>query len=685
MGCGVAIVKRFGAVVATFLSLAATDALAGASPWVGDSNAGVRLISAVDAVGDGSRLDLGLEFRFAPGWHGYWRSPGEAGLPPTLVWDASRNIEATFLSYPAPERANLLGIETFAYKKAVVLPLTATILEAGQPVSAAVTVDYLACAEICVPYQAELRLDLPVGTAGPSKEAARLAEFARRVPGPLEAFGLGLQSVTVGQDGGVETLEVRIAGPALNSPDLILEAPNSIGATVPVVRRDGSDTILTMALKGGTAADLKDQPVTLTLIDGDTLAEVTAVATLGLVGTPPDWWSLIGIALLGGLILNLMPCVLPVLSLKLLSVVGAAQEGTGAVRRGFLATSAGILVSFLALALAVIGLKAAGLSVGWGIQFQQPLFLAGMAALVTLFAASLFGWVEILLPARLNAVGEVRAKHPLVDQFLTGVVATLLATPCSAPFVGTAVGFAMAGSAGETLAMFAALAIGFAAPYLLVAAVPALARLIPRPGRWMLVLRTILGVGLVGTAHWLVSVLAATAGLSAALTVGIALLLAAVALKVRATHRRPATIGAILAFLIAILAPLALPSAPQIAKTDQYWQPWSAAVVAPLFAEGRVVLVDVTADWCLTCKVNKAAVLDRGAVAQKLAAGEITGLKADWTRPDPAIAAFLSQHGRYGIPFNIVYGPAAPNGLILPELLTEGAVIDALSRAAKPR
>jgi len=273
----------------------------------------------------------------------------------------------------------------------------------------------------------------------------------------------------------------------------------------------------------------------------------------------------------------------------------------------------------------------------------------------------------------------------LADQFLTGVVATLLATPCSAPFVGTAVGFAMAGSAGETLAMFAALAVGFAAPYLLVAAVPALARLIPRPGRWMLILRTILGIGLVGTALWLLSVLAATAGFPAALAVAIALLLAAIALKVRATHRRPATIGAVLAFLIAVLAPLALPSAPQIAKTDQYWQPWSAAVVAPLVAEGRVVLVDVTADWCLTCKVNKAAVLDRGDVAAKLTSGEIIGLKADWTRPDPAIAAFLSQHGRYGIPFNIVYGPAAPNGLILPELLTEGAVIDALSRAAKPR
>jgi suppressor for copper-sensitivity B len=685
MGCGVAIVKRFGAVVATFLSLATTDALAGASPWVGDTNAAVRLISATDAVGDGSRLDLGLEFRFAPGWHGYWRSPGEAGLPPTLVWDASRNIEATFLSYPAPERANLLGIETFAYKKAVVLPVTATILEAGQPVRAAVTVDYLACAEICVPYQAELRLDLPVGPAGPAKEAARLAEFARLVPGPLEAFGRGLQSVTVGQDGGVETLEVRIAGPALNSPDLILEAPNNIGATVPTVRRDGNDTILTMALKGGSAADLKDQPITLTLIDGDTLAEISAVASLGAVGTPPDWWRLIGIALLGGLILNLMPCVLPVLSLKLLSVVGAAQDGAGAVRRGFLATSAGILVSFLALALAVIGLKAAGLSVGWGIQFQQPLFLAGMAALVTLFAASLFGWVEILLPARLNAVGEVRAKHPLADQFLTGVVATLLATPCSAPFVGTAVGFAMAGTAGETLAMFAALAIGFAAPYLLVAAIPALARLIPRPGRWMLVLRTILGIGLIGTALWLVSVLAATAGVSAALAVGIALLLAAMALKLRVSHRRPATIGAGIAFLIALLAPLAVPSAPRIAKTDQFWQVWSTAAVAPLVTEGRVVLVDVTADWCLTCKVNKAAVLDRGDVAAKLTSGEITGLKADWTRPDPAIAAFLSQHGRYGIPFNIVYGPAAPNGLILPELLTEGVVIDALSRAAIPR
>ncbi|MFD2262010.1 protein-disulfide reductase DsbD family protein [Lacibacterium aquatile] len=676
---GVAIVKRLRAILVTFMSLVTLPVFAASSPWVGDNNAAVRLISAVDAVGSAGRIDLGLEFRFAPGWHGYWRSPGEAGLPPTADWSASRNLTSAFLAFPAPERASLLGIETFAYSKAVVMPVTATLETPGVAVEAVVTVDYLACAEICVPYQAELRLALSDGVVGPSKEAARLGEFTRLVPGPLEAYGLGLQSVVVGRDGGVDKLEVRIAGGRLSNPDLILEAPSNIGGTVPVMRRDGEDTVLTLALKGGTAADLVGKPITLTLIDGETLAEISALPVEGPVGSPPDWTGLIAIALLGGLILNLMPCVLPVLSLKLLSVVGAASEGAGAVRRGFLATSAGILVSFLALAGAVIGLKAAGLSVGWGIQFQQPVFLAGMAALVTLFTASLFGWVEILLPARLAGLGGARAKNPLLDQFLTGVVATLLATPCSAPFVGTAVGFAMAGSSGETLTIFTALAVGFAAPYLLVAAVPALARLMPRPGRWMLTLRVILGFGLLGTAVWLVSVLFATAGGPAALAVAGALVVAGFALKFR-LH-----LAAVLALVFAFLGPLALPPVAVTTRPDALWQPWSAAAVAPLVAEGRVVLVDVTADWCLTCKVNKAAVLDRGAVAAKLASGEILGLKADWTRPDPAISAFLAQHGRYGIPFNIVYGPGAPGGITLPELLTEGAVIDALSRAAAPR
>jgi suppressor for copper-sensitivity B len=380
-----------------------------------------------------------------------------------------------------------------------------------------------------------------------------------------------------------------------------------------------------------------------------------------------------------------------VLSLKLLNAVGHGGAERRIVRGNFLASAAGIVVSFLVLAAALVGLKASGHAVGWGIQFQSPAFLIFMGLLLALFAANLWGWFEIALPYALSSAvanAPTGAREDRWGAFFTGALATLLATPCSAPFLGTAVGFALASGPVEIFAVFAALGIGLALPYLAVAGLPSLAQRMPRPGLWMVTLRRLLGLALLGTALWLLTVLTAQIGVRGAAALG-ALLVVLLAflwiVREAGDRRRLVRVGGVA--VLAVLA-FALPSrfvATDAAHATPGWQAWDRAAVDRLVADGKVVLVDVTADWCITCQVNKSLVLTRGEVGARLAGGgnaPVIAMRADWTKPDPRISEYLASFGRYGIPFNVVYGPAAPSGIPLPELLTSDQVLAAFDRAA---
>ncbi len=401
-----------------------------------------------------------------------------------------------------------------------------------------------------------------------------------------------------------------------------------------------------------------------------------------------------------------MPCVLPVLSLKLLSLVSKSGAERRTVRTGFLVASAGILASFMVLAAGAIGLKLAGHSIGWGIQFQQPVFLSFMVALLILFTCNMLGLFEFRLPGfvgeRAAAAGGVQGH---LGDFLTGAFATLLATPCSAPFLGTAVGFALGRGPGEIAAVFAALGLGMALPYLAVATFPRCVTLLPKPGPWMAWVKRVLALALLGTALWLLTVLQVTIGTEGAVAVGLMAGLAGIVLGAKKVQgARLARFAWPLSAMLAVLTvtyPLLMEVGPAGAgsRTGEAsgtggaksadgpanrkigWQAFDKAAIDDHVAAGRAVFVDVTADWCVTCQWNKQTVLLRGDVARWLARPEVVAMKADWTRPDPAIADYLAQHGRYGIPFNIVYGPEAPQGVPLPELLTAEAVHDAVREA----
>jgi suppressor for copper-sensitivity B len=662
----------------------------GASDWFVTDQGRVRLVAAATRTGETASRELGLEFHLAPHWKIYWRSPGDAGYPPRLDWAGSTNLAGAQMAWPAPQRFSVLGLETVGYTDAVVFPIAARLAEPARASHLELALSYLTCSEICIPYDAVLTLDLPAGDAAAdgANYAALIARYAARVPGDGRESGLALGAATV-IPGRSPMLELRVkSATPLGAPDAFVEGPAGVAFGAP--RLAGGDTPGESVLRLPVFADqpavdrLIGESLTVTLVDGERTLEAVASPAAG----PPaaDLGLLLRIlplALLGGFILNFMPCVLPVLSIKLLGIVEQGGRSRAAVRRGFLASAAGVIVSFLALASAMVGLKAGGIAVGWGVQFQQPLFLVFMVALLTVFACNLWGLVEVPLPSWLADLGARGDEKSLVGNFAVGALATLLATPCSAPFLGTAIGFALAAGPLEIFAIFLALGVGLAAPYLAVALAPRLALGLPRPGRWMVVLRRLLGVALAATAAWLVSVLVTQIGGVAALAVAGLMVAAAAALWwLRAPALRRVVPAVLL--LAAFVVPVTAAAPPAESAADGFWRAFNRGEIDGLVRGGSIVFVDVTADWCLTCKVNKELVIDTPSMRRRLEAPGIVAMRADWTRPSDAISAYLRSFGRYGIPFNAVYGPGAPRGIALSEILSTDQVLAALGTAAGP-
>jgi suppressor for copper-sensitivity B len=668
---------------------AAPDPLA--SDWGSTPQGAARLIAQPEADGT---VRLGLQFRLIEGWKIYWRDPGSAGLPPEIDWTGSRNLEPGAWQWPVPDRFSFAGLETFGYEGEAMLGITAKRPDPATPAHVVAAVDFLTCRELCVPNHVDLAFDIPPGAVS-GAWGAEFGALDAHLPSHGSTPGLAILSLDLGTQGvdGMVRVAYR-ADPALIRPDLLIAGGDGVGFEPPVSESRDGVTILTARAAGAAkaVAGLVGKPLSVTLVDRGASVTRAVEADLqagALVAILPPSTGLpipmLLLALLGGFILNFMPCVLPVLSMKLLALIGHAGRPAPQVRASFLASAAGIVTSFLALALMLIALKAAGLGIGWGIQFQEPLFLAGLSAIVTLFACNLMGWFEIPLPSWL-ADRVPGSDSSLAGNFLTGAFATILATPCSAPFLGTAVGFALTGGVLQILAIFLCLGIGLALPYLAVAAFPRIARLMPRPGMWMAHLRRFLGVLLAGTAIWLLTVLAVqsgmlAAGIDAALALGAGIVLL---ISARRGRPAPALAGVAGILLIGMLLPPTLLAGGQAVALEAGWVPFDRAAIDRDVAAGKTVLVDVTAEWCLTCKVNERLVLGDASVRTRLTAPGIVAMRADWTRPDPAIAAYLASFGRYGIPFYAVYGPRAPGGTALPEVLSAGLVLDAIKAASDP-
>ena len=688
------------AVTLLAVAISSVPAHARAGDWQHADFVDARLVSAVEGTGSLASVPLGLELRLKDKWKTYWRSPGDAGLPPSLDWADSKNLKLASLAYPAPHRFTLLKSQTFGYKDQVVFPIAAAVTEPGKPLDLKAKLEVLVCAEICVPQSLDLSLTVPEGSAEPGAEAQLVNRFQSQVPVSGNTGAIKIGKVEVVQDGNRTSLVVRAdTVEPFTSPDVFVEAEPAASFGPPEVQLsdDGHRADIKLGLSGDLPAGvtLAGRPVTLTVVDGaravegkTTIAEATGTAR---ASTLPLNALMFGFALLGGLILNLMPCVLPVLSLKLMSLVDHGDAPPARVRANFLATAAGIVFSLMMIAAALIALKSAGLAIGWGIQFQQPVFIVAMAVIVALFASNMWGFFEIILPPSLsNFAGTAGAGDGIVGNFVIGAFATLLATPCSAPFVGSAVGFALAGGTGQILSIFLALGLGLALPYLAIAAFPSVARYIPKPGLWMVRLRQVLGVALAATTIWLLTILPAQIGLPstlavAALIAAMTVLLGSETLLPSLPHAAGRSIAAALA-LAAIGLPLVFGArttsmANNGAAGSIGWVHFDRDKIKSLVSQGKTVFVDVTADWCVVCQSNKKLVINTQAISDRITSSAVP-MKADWTSPDAKISAFLSSFGRYGIPLNVVYGPGAPAGILLPELLTNDAVLNAIDKAS---
>ncbi|WP_108743941.1 protein-disulfide reductase DsbD family protein [Salinivibrio sp. IB643] len=636
-------------------------------------------------------LDGLLSVRLQGDWKTYWRSPGEGGVAPELIINDSQNLDDIIWHWPAPERHELLGLTMLGYKGQVTFPLTFKVDTWQQPVSLDATLRLSSCTSVCVITDYPISLDVtPSALKADGERMYQFNQAMSQVPKPLPS----VQVESAVWDANKQQLAVTVtANQAWQQPDMLVDGEAVIDDTfgVPSLHRDGDTLTATFDVTNWIETPkLTDKPIQVTVIDEQLLAEHSTTVRAGSVASQAGLsvWVIGGIALLGGLILNVMPCVLPVLGLKLNSIVANPNATRRAVRSQFLASAAGILVSFWAIAGLLMTLKLTGQAVGWGVQFQSPIFIGVMTLVIWLFALSLFDVLRIDLPSSWQTWLATRGGHTTSGHFVQGVFATLLATPCSAPFLGTAVAYALGGSLTALWLIFTALAVGMALPWLLVAVFPGLTRTLPKPGPWMNHVKRVFALLLVATTVWLFWLWMPYLGGVGAIAVGALLLATSVWLTYRTLGKLAAIKGA--AGLLAVMV-LAIVGASLTAdrwatpmNSDPDWVALDEAAIAQAVDQGKLVFVDVTADWCITCHANKVGVILQSPVYDAITASNVVAMQGDWTRPSERVTQYLQKYQRYGVPFNIVYGPGAPNGIALPVILTDKAVMSALEQAKTP-
>ena len=682
------------------------------------------LAHAPQGVAPGQPLWLGLSITHQPEWHTYWKNPGDSGLPTQLEWQLPAGLDAGEIAWPLPHKIPIGTLANYGYEGTVLLPVPVTVAStfAPGPLAQEATVrlraSWLVCRKECIPEDGEFTLQLPLRSTTALNGAAFEAAWAAQ-PKALASGGDQQARIVDGN-----ALQVRVGGlpEALRGQTLELypETAEVIEnaaqwsqaweggvwtARVPLAaQRSASPAVMPVVLAGPAASDSSSARTGYRAelaVQGDwpqgasvasvspaleaalqaNAAQAAAVAGSG-AGTGASSLTLgaalLG-ALLGGLVLNLMPCVFPVLAIKVVGFTRHAQDRR-AHRLSGLAYTLGVVLSFLLLGALMLGLRAAGEAVGWGFQLQSPAVVASLAALFTVIGLNLAGVFEFshFLP---SSVASLQARHPVADSFLTGVLAVAVASPCTAPFMGASLGLTATLPAPQALAVFAALGLGLALPYLAASFVPAVARALPRPGAWMDTFRRLMAFPMFATVAWLVWVLGQQSGIDGAgalliLLVGLALVVWSLSLAGRARRWMGAVSVAALALLAWAFAAHVTNGAAVTAGTSAGrpvqaggWQPWAPGAAEQMAASGRPVFVDFTAAWCVTCQYNKKTTLAHPEVLASLAAKDVALLRADWTRRDPAITAALAQLGRNGVPVYVFYRAGKPP-IVLTEVLS---------------
>ncbi len=701
----------------------------------------VTLVAETGTAGGEDRLTLAVVFRPQPGWHVYWINPGDSGLPPKFDWKMRDHAwRAGEVRFPVPHRIPVGPLVNYGYEGEAILliPFTrdADGDSGGRALAGRVKAYWLVCADVCVPEDGEIIFSLAAGAGRPDPDVAPLFRRARAaMPKPL-----ALQARAAFSD---DALVLAVPLPGVRRSDLkdayffpraegVLQyaAPQhwrlGEGRLVISVARDLANPPPAGMVEGvlalTSAQDFREGLVIAAPIADDEgraalIASAPPVERVGETGpgsggrrdggaraAGADWWQVFGFALLGGLLLNLMPCVFPVLSMKALSLLKAGVAEERAARRDGLFYTLGVMASFLMLGGLLLALKGAGAAVGWGFQLQNPVVVALLALLMFVIGLDLMGWVRLGIAGIENVGAGVAGGEGPAGALFTGVLATVVATPCTAPFMAGALGAAVVMPWPAALGVFAGLGFGLAAPYLAISLSPGVRARLPRPGPWMVRLKEFLAFPMWLTAVWLVWVLAREAGeTAAALLLGALVLVGFAAWLARVARDRwlPLLLAG-LSVAGLLLALLRLPVAERGAMVEAHGaapspvasatmredrlpvEAWSRRRLDDLRAAGRPVFVYFTADWCITCKVNEAVTLDDDEVIAAIRRKGVAVLEADWTRRDRAIAEELARFGRDGVPLYLFFAPGARRPDILPQILTPGALIERLARLPEP-
>jgi len=666
--------------------------LVAAPAWAQDDSPKVqaRLVAEDTAVAPGGSITIALEELIAHEWHTYWKNPGDAGAPTTIEWTLPPGWTAEAIQWPRPKRVPVGPLMDYGYEGKLWLLSrinAAADAKPGETVTIKAAASWLVCKNICIPAERSLSITVPVGASAPDPAVAKdFADARALLPAPspwkiVYAHG--------------QTLDLYVAAPSLvaarpKSADFFPTRAGLIKNPAPQLVGFAKDGLVLRLTPGNKVAAPVEGLLVLTSTDGSVQAlEVNAQA-----GTVPaaefvapaaaegdlTLWLAILFAVLGGLILNVMPCVLPILAMKALAL---AQHGTEGRRESF-SYAMGAIVSFAALGAALLILRAGGEAIGWGFQLQSPVAVAGFALLVFAVGLNLSGLFEV---GSITAGEGLTRKSGVAGAFFTGVLAVAVAAPCTAPFMAAALGFALAQSALAALAIFVALGVGFALPFILLGIWPRALSFLPKPGPWMLRLKQFLAFPMYMAAAWLVWVLAQQAGPRGVAIISAAMIFVALAAWLWSTTRefsaRGRMIGAVAAALVLIGALWGVSqlsgATPAVATEVARGEAYSAAKLASYRAEGRPVFLDATAAWCITCLVNEEAVLSKAPVQSAFAAKNVVYMVADWTNRNPEITALLKENGRSGVPLYLYYAPGSVRPQILPQILTDNIVLGALN------
>ena len=650
------------------------------SEWAVGETSKLRLISPY-SQNSSKNITIGLEYQMQPGWKTYWKSPGDGGFAQNISWENSSNISDVKILWPTPIKFEILGLTSLGYQDNVTFPLEIEIENEFQDINLDLHVNYLICKEICIPGDARIFLDIPAGEKKINDNYFDVEQALSKLPEKdFSRTYLKNINANVLEGEKLSTIRLQIESEKIFfNPEIFLHTPFGLPVVQHTISYSANNKLITAEFDFNKKLISEDSfPLEVVLKDVNHNFEhlLSAQITKDITNSPMNTFIFyILISLLAGLILNVMPCVFPILSIKLMSVFTADQR---TARVSFLTVALGIVSSFFLLGVCFLVLQFFNFSIAWGMQFQKPYFLIFITLIIFLFMMNMFGQFQINLPQNFSNIAFAGlGNKSFFKDFFNGFFATLMATPCSAPFVGTAITAAFTQNYIIGMSIFLFMGIGMASPYLLIALFPKLVNFLPKPGIWMIYVKYFLGLLLLATVLWLSNILLNFFNIYF-LVISLFVLLVITYRRKFPLFKNTITITSII--FIFFSTSLQIFQQHSSSAEEKDWVSFFTVDIDQLVAQDKIIFLDITADWCATCQFNKINVLNSDNIIKQFKDNSVTLIRADWTKPNERVNLFLEKYDRFGIPFNAFFSKKFPDGILLSELLSEKEIVNAINK-----